>query len=433
MAKRYMYSMSHQVATLGEIGALTPTCIQEVAPGDTWSGKVGILLRMSPMERAMLMDLYVDQYFFYVPHRLVYADWENFIAQGPMDTPDYTLPTQEVVETTASYESIFWASRQLAGGSIFYNALRLYAINLVWNEFFRDEQDAIRGPADNPGQRGIAINAKKDYWTTLRDDLGLNQADQFVDTTAGSGTQVSATEILRAIAQQKIAMKRATYGTRYIDILRSYGINVNYQMLQRPEVVAIARGSVNVTDVVATGDSAPNELGAMAGHGIHGGRLSIRRKTFPEHGTLLGFVCVRPVYTDSAFIDWFDSNRGYTDYYDPGLVPLPPVEVTGQDIRPSSVDDSQFGFQQWGNWYRSALSKVHRELDTAAGTGWIVGQQAGGSVSASSDLRNLVPINYDTLFTDKTFGHYQVSVVNHLRALRSIPRTNMAIVTGMPG
>ena len=92
-------------------------------------------------------------------------------------------------------------------------------------------------------------------------------------------------------------MKRETYGTRYIDILRSYGINVNYQMLQRPEVVAIARNTVNVTDVVQTSAGTGN-LGDLAGHGISGGRLVLRRKSFPEHGTLMGLAVLRPPMTD---------------------------------------------------------------------------------------------------------------------------------------
>ena len=86
--KRYMHSLNHQVATVGQIGTLVPTMIQEVAPGDTWSGKVGLLVRLSPLKRALLTDLYVDQFCFYVPHRLVVAGWEDFISDGPMDTPN---------------------------------------------------------------------------------------------------------------------------------------------------------------------------------------------------------------------------------------------------------------------------------------------------------------------------------------------------------
>ena len=169
---------------------------------------------------------------------------------------------------------------------------------------------------------GRAVNMKKEYWTCIMDAQGKEQAEHFVDANVGSGTQASALEILRAIAQQKASMKRATYGSRYVDILKSMGININYQMLQRPEIVGISRGAINVTDVVDTGGGT---LGTLAGHGISGNRFSMRRKTFPEHGTLTFCAILRPKQMQESICDWFDTPRDYTSFYDPQLVPLPPV------------------------------------------------------------------------------------------------------------
>ncbi len=426
MIKRTMYSMSHNVATASQFGRLCPTMIQEVAPGDTWSGKTGILVRLSPLKRALLADVYVDQFTFYVPHRLVMADWESFIAEGPSDAPVYSVPTVSLDDSVSqAYEPIFWnKSVPASGDTTIMSALRLYAHNLIFNEFFRDEQDALIAPALAPGTFGLAVSWKKDYWSTLRDDVGLTQPIHFADVTAGSPDRVSALEILEAIARQKIATKRATYGTRYIDILRSYGVNVNYQMLQRPELVAIARGQINVTDVVSTSNDSSAELGFLAGHGISGTRLRLKRKTFPEHGTLMSFVIVRPVQIDSNFVDWFDKPRDYQSFYDPGLVPLPPVAVTKADVIAitSNADRADLlGYQQWGNWYRSALSRTRADLTT-----WL-GRAASDPTSWNLvELRNMNPLNFNTLFSNTDFGHYQVSAVHSLRALRALPRTNVA-------
>ena len=197
----------------------------------------------------------------------------------------------------------------------------------------------------------IVYWVKKDYWTNLRNQLEEGSAHYAQVEANGAIGKVAASAILEAIAKEKIAMKRATYGTRYVDILKSYGINVNYQMLQRPELVGLGRGSINVTDVVQTSaaDSPPGDedsLGNLAGHGISGSGMRIKRKTFPEHGTLLNLCIVRPKLMDPHLAGWFDHPRDYTSFYDPGLVPLPAVEVRSADVvGPTPTTDDQIGFQ----------------------------------------------------------------------------------------
>ena len=293
--------MYHQVATIGQLGKMTPFLMQEVAPGDRWSGKVGALIRMSPMKKALLHDIFVDLFVFYVPHRLVYANWEEFIAEGPASVPTYTLPTVSVGAGSSSYMSLFMQANGVSATT--YSALRLYAFNLIFNEFFRDDEQALRNPTDSPGSSGVQVNFKRDYWSELQAQIATADAEHYAPVAA---SLVSAKDILDAIARQKVSMKRETYGTRYIDILRSYGIRVNYQMLQRPEVCAIARGSINVTDVVQTASAT---LGDLAGHGIGASRLTLKRCVFPEHGTLMGIAVVRPTMVDSKLCDYFDKIR----------------------------------------------------------------------------------------------------------------------------
>ena len=112
--------------------------IQEVCPGDTWSGKTGILLRFSPLKRALLQSFYIDQFTFYVPHRLTMFNWEDFIAQGPMESPNHFIPFIDVNADTTDLDLIFQRSRKApAVGTITYSALRLHAYNLIYNEYFR--------------------------------------------------------------------------------------------------------------------------------------------------------------------------------------------------------------------------------------------------------------------------------------------------------
>ena len=172
----------------------------------------------------------------------------------------------------------------------------------------------------------------------------------------------------------------------------------------------------------------------MAGHGIAGTRLTYKRKTFPEHGTLMAFVVVRPVQTDQNFADWFDTPRDYQSFYDPGLVPLPPVRVDKRDVVPITPDADKndlVGYQQWGNWYRSALSRGNPAMED-----WYGRSTTDPSLWDPSELRNINPVNYNILFNNDSASpgeHYQVAAVHALRALRAIPRTNIVGGAASPG
>ena len=164
--KRTQYTMTHQNIGQGQIGRLFTLMAEEVAPGDTWSGRTGLLIRFSPLKRALLNDFYVDQFMFYVPHRLVFADWENFIAEGPRITPTYPLPTISIGNTGATdIDHLWYNSTGILDTE--YSALRLYAYNLCWNEYFRDEDQGVTAPSTG-GRFGRPANFKKDYWTNLR-------------------------------------------------------------------------------------------------------------------------------------------------------------------------------------------------------------------------------------------------------------------------
>ena len=433
--KRYMYSMHHYTANVGRIQCITPFMFAEVAPADTWSGVIGLLLRFSALKKALLMDLHVDAFVVYVPHRLVWDGWEDFLAAGPNNSSITNPPT-----SSFTYPALFYPVQAT------YSELRLRAYNLFYNEFMRDEDEnalsATFIPPENPtagsilGFRRFGLYAalKRDLVTELRNDRETGDAAT-VDVTAGTPATVDITEILEEVAKQKMQMRRATYGSRYYDILRGYGIRTNYQMLQRPEIVAMARSSVNITDVVAT-DSGTG-LGSLAGHGIDGLRIKIRKKQFPEHGTLMGVVCVRPVNVHPTTRDWFDIGRTFEDYFEPGLACLPPREVQVQDfINPDSNDTAPVGYTPWYQWYRKIPNRVALDLSTqAAFTYGTSNWNASALINIPYARRGLslfAPTIYDNLFNDVSFGHYQLSAVNGLKKLSAVPKEMTSVVSKCP-
>lgn len=424
MKKRTLFNMHHGTSNCSNIGRLVPFLRMEIAPGDTVSGKVGMLVRMSPLNHPLLHDLYVDQYIFYVPHRLVDSNWEDFVAAGPNNGTTYK-PT--LIEGNPA----LWLTRPYTSPTtILYSPFPQGAYNLVYNEFFRDQDrqspvaaDYVWTQTGDIGTDGTAyISPKKHYWNLLRDELETGTG-AYAEVQSGTPDYVNAEDILRAITEQKLQMKRATYGTRYVDILKSFGVSVNYQMLQRPELVAVSHGVINVTDVVATDSATGSTLGSTAGYGVLGNRIRMRRKSFPEHGTLLGVMVVRPPFVDPQMTDYLDVSTGYEAYYDPALEIMPPVSVTNAAFcRHAQNPTTEAGYVPWGAWYRTPTSRMREGLEAWGLAAWGLTAQQWESTDWQNIFFNSVNSGgtSDDLFADTTFGHFQVSAVNHLRFLRLI-------------
>ena len=89
----------------------------------------------------------MDTFFFFVPNRLIWDNWKKFMDEqaNPGDSIDYLVP--EIVSKAGGYDvsSLFDymglpTVGQVASGQTFkHSALHLRAYNLIYNEWFRDE------------------------------------------------------------------------------------------------------------------------------------------------------------------------------------------------------------------------------------------------------------------------------------------------------
>ena len=163
--RRYRYSLYHQTAVPGNLGRLVPLDHFEVAPGDTISGRVGNLFRFSPIKHALLTDIFVDTYMAYIPHRLVWSDWENFLAEGPSDSPTYSTPTLTATDGATDCEDLFFP---YWNESFTYSAIPIRCYNLFFNEYCRDDT-LTPLTSDYIGWDGAGqpVSAKKNFHSTV--------------------------------------------------------------------------------------------------------------------------------------------------------------------------------------------------------------------------------------------------------------------------
>lgn len=145
--ERSTFDRSHGVKTTIDHSQLYPIFIDEVLPGDTFTCKATIFARMATPLHPVMDNLYLDTHFFFVPNRLVWTNWVNFMGErtNPSDNPEsYSVPQVNVPmqrlgdEDTASYFGIPF-NNNAAGNGMVVNALPFRMYKLIWNEWYRDQ------------------------------------------------------------------------------------------------------------------------------------------------------------------------------------------------------------------------------------------------------------------------------------------------------
>ncbi len=142
--KRSKFDMSHSIKTTFNTGDVVPLMVDaDILPGDTVQMDMSEIVRMATPIYPIMDNLYMDIYWFFVPHRLVWEHWQAF--WGENDDPwtqqtEYEIPQIEAPEggwtegTIADYMGI---PTKVGGLSV--NALPFRAYAKIWNDWFRDE------------------------------------------------------------------------------------------------------------------------------------------------------------------------------------------------------------------------------------------------------------------------------------------------------
>lgn len=177
MPKRSKHSLSNTKLFTHDMGQLIPIGLLEVLPGDTVQQATTALLRCSPLLTPVMhpVDVLVQHYF--VPNRLVWTDWENFITGGPDGDSLPTFPTINAPASTGfavkSLGDYLGIPTAVPDDPVSALPFRGYA--LIWNEFFRDQDlqdklviDLTDGADTTTNTTLQNVSWQKDYLTTAR-------------------------------------------------------------------------------------------------------------------------------------------------------------------------------------------------------------------------------------------------------------------------
>lgn len=235
--KRTKHSLSHYKLLSCNMGSLVPISCIPVLPGDTFQHATSLLLRCSPLVTPVMHPVHVKIHHWFVPNRIIWDDWENFITGGPAGTSTPTFPTITAPVTTG------WDVGSLAdylgippgvASPFNVNALPFRAYAKIFNEWYRDEDLvtpvglSTASGSDSTTNTSLLNKAwEKDYFTTCRSSkqkgsavpLPVNgdapvQLDA-LDTSAGVIRQAAT----HAAAGNNVGLNVKTGGTMTADSL----------------------------------------------------------------------------------------------------------------------------------------------------------------------------------------------------------------------
>lgn len=424
--KRSKFNLSHYRLQTADMGKLYPVGCVEVLPGDTFDHSTSAFLRFSPMLAPVMHPVEVRIHHWFVPNRLVWAPWEQFITGGEDGNQRPALPQVNRAATDTDPLLDYLGIAKPASGILKVNSLPIRAYNTIWNEFYRDEDLQAKASVDDRTTKNISW--EKDFFTAARPwtqkgpevvlplgdkapIMGLGKRNGTyedsnvsvreaggIDTTflkssimnadtpnanqlydmeedpdnpgypnlyadLSRATGVTVNDLREALALQRFAEARSRYGSRYTEYLRYLGVRSGDARLQRPEYLGGGKQTISFSEVLQTAQDADNPVGTLRGHGIGAVRTNSYRRFFEEHGYVISLMSVRPKTIYTQAVHKTFLRTQREDFWQKELEHIGQQEVYSAEVySDQTANVDVFGYQDRYREYREMPSTIHGEF-----------------------------------------------------------------------
>lgn len=174
-----------------------------------------------------------------------------------------------------------------------------------------------------------------------------------------------------AFATQKLYERDARGGTRYTEILRShFGVVSPDARLQRPELLSYNHVPINVTQIVQNSETGTTPQGTTTAMSVTANSDGSFKKSFTEHGYILGLCCARYKHSYQQGMHRMWSRRTRFDFYWPVFAHIGEQPILNQEIyaQGTSADKEVFGYQEAWAEYRYCPDRTSSEMRSTHST-----------------------------------------------------------------
>jgi len=236
-------------------------------------------------------------------------------------------------------------------------------------------------------------------------------------------------DLRKAEKLQEWLEKNARGGTRYKEsILAHYGVNTSDKRLQRPEYITGLKTPVIISEVLnTTGDiqgTADTPQGTMTGHGVAVNSGGAGTYFCEEHGYIMGIMSIMPktAYQQGIpkdFIKYDYLDFGFPEFAHLGeqAIDLNEIAAYLQDPTPSEA----WGYIPRYSEYKFMLNRVAGDFRTSLNY-WHMGRIFAAAPGLDEAFIVSDPTTRIFSVTDPDVQHMWVQVLNHIKALRPLPK-----------
>lgn len=280
--QRFNHTRTGHKGNFGQFYEPVPIARFAIAPGTSMHA-VGGKLRISTetLTRYVLNDALVQIFAFYVPYRLLWDQWVDFIGgDDTLSIPTNATPYSLMFETTNA------------------NVFGRRAYKLIYNEFFGNKAvgaaawfDDITDDADmNPRVSRIWDQYFSKF--TIDDPTNVTYTAPIPGGDPLNGAQIDLAQFAREMRNARSLQRQQLTGNKYVDTMRAMGVDLDWRIQNAPEFLGKASKVIGPITVESTD---PNDLSARQVRYESSVTYKFnKRRAFAEHGEVIVLATVRP-------------------------------------------------------------------------------------------------------------------------------------------
>jgi len=483
-AKSNVFDLTHDFKFSCKGGNLYPCLIEPTMPGDKFKIGAEMVVRCAPMIAPPMHRLDATIHYFFVPNRLVWDHWEDFITGQNKDgtTTPRVMPYIELDGATPAALTIlcqYMGIEPPPTSTAFTRevcALPFAAYNKIWNEYYRDQNqmnvilDSLVDGLNSNANFGIKQRSwEHDYFTAALpfaqkgDPVAIpignldvnvqNATDVNLQATGGGynptvpgeltdplttsdlyakgeSNTTNINDLRRAYAVQRWLEKMARGGSRYYELIKNmFNVTASDARLQRPEYITGTKAPIVVSEVLNTTGTEDAPQGSMAGHGISVTDGFNGTYYCEEHGYIIGIVSIMPKIGYTSGIPKHFLYRDRLEYPWPDFARIGEQPIQNQELTLWTTDpEGTFGYiPRYAEW-KTHIPRVAGEFLTTLNM-WHLNRQF--EIDAPYDP---IPLNesfikceqydFDRIFavSSSEADQFYCHIMNNVQVIRKLPK-----------